>query len=537
VSAAVETASCGSYELVAQHPGSLHERNDGAVELVAELPYLVVLRPDAARDVLRGALDVPHGGSEGVLRFGNFIGIAELGGRRLIVRSDRLTAEAIDDMLDAVAGRLASLPFAGAAPTSAVYTRDRSLGPDALYHAFALLRDAMHARGRHDLPSAVERVLARPHEALRSQDPQLEPLAKTGRIDAATLYAVQSEPELLSPIASGSALATHLLAVRLNGRMPEFIRVRPLGHTTDNRENRFVVAALDAMSDVVRRFERYARSSGRTSSAVNARDAAEIADQLDRWRRHRVLEHLRPAREVPLQSTVLRGRAGYREVLRFYSDLLARTHLAGLHDMQALLELRDAALIYEYWCYFRVVEVVSEVLGPPRKIDRLSATPTGTRVPYGYRAEWEQAEAMFNLTYSRPATGVPERGRHSYSVRLRPDITLGIAQGGFHLFDAKLKLGLISAFSGEDAVDADQLATTFKREDLYKMHAYRDALGAGSVWILYPGSAMTPSRYRAPWPEQQGLEEGTFRGVGAIALRPGAQHDGGLRTVVEDILQ
>lgn len=537
MSTETETASCGAYELIAQQPGSLHERDDGAIELVAELRYLVLLRPEAARDVLVGALTLPRGGSEGVLRFGNFVGIAELGGRRLVVRSDRLTTEAADEMLDAVAERLASLPFAGSGPTSAVYARDRGLGPDALYHAFALLRDAMQARGRHDLSGAVERVLARPHEVLRAQDARLVPVAHAGQIDAATLAAIQSEPELLGAIAPGSPLATHPLARRLNGRMPEFIRVRPLVHTTDNRENRFVVAALDAMSDIARRFVHHVVSSGRTSSAINARDAAEIADQLQRWRRHPALEHLEPAREVPLQSTVLRGRAGYRELLRFYGDLLARTHLAGPHDMAALLERRDAALIYEYWCYFQVIDAVADTLGPPARVDRLSATPTSTHVPYGYRAAWDGTDALFNVTYSKPTTGPCERGRHSYSVRLRPDITLRTPGGQLHLFDAKLKLGLEAAISGDDVDDGDGLATTFKREDLYKMHAYRDALGANSVWILYPGSNPVPSKYRAPWSADGGLDESIFGGVGAIALRPGAGHDGGLRAIVEAILQ
>jgi predicted component of viral defense system (DUF524 family) len=44
------------------------------------------------------------------------------------------------------------------------------------------------------------------------------------------------------------------------------------------------------------------------------------------------------------------------------------------------------------------------------------------------------------------------------------------------------------------------------------MHAYRDAIGARSVWILYPGETEGLSRYTAP--------DGAG-GVGAVPLRPG----------------
>jgi predicted component of viral defense system (DUF524 family) len=531
-----DVAVCGPYDVVAQREGSIHEQSDGTVELVAEFRYLVRLGKGADPSVLPGALTVLRGGAEGVLQFGNFVGDAALGGRRLVVRSGRLTAGAVQRMLDDVADELASLPFAAATPTSAPYTRDRTMAPDALYHAYAFLRDGMRARGRHDLPGAVERILARPYESLRMEEAELTPLGQASQIDAATIAAIHSEPELLSPLATDSPLRTHPLARRLDGRMPELIRMRPLRHSTDNRENRFIVAALEAMTDITRRFERFARATGRPSSTVNAQEARVIASTLERWRRHAALEPLRAAREIPMQSTVLRGRAGYRELLRYYTELLARTRLAEPHEMRTLLELRDAAEIYEYWCYFRVVAAVTDVLHSCAKVDRFAANPLGTRLPYGYRAISRGTQVLYNMTYSRPSSSPSEMGQSSYSVRLRPDITVRGPDGRLHLFDAKLKVDFGAAVDADDNDDAEGRPDTFKREDLYKMHAYRDALGADSVWVLYPGSQATPSQYRVPWGEGGPRGCGGFRGVGAIALRPGAQHDGGLRKRIAEIV-
>ncbi|MDQ6806906.1 MAG: DUF2357 domain-containing protein [Actinomycetota bacterium] len=521
---------------MAQRDGSMHEHSDGTLELVAESRYLVRFGEGADPRVLRGALTVLRGGGEGVLQFGNYIGEAALGGRRLVVDSGRLTAGAVQRMLDDVAGELASLPFAAATPASAPYARDRTMAPDALYHAYAFLRDGMQARGGHDLPGAVQRILARPHESLRLEEARLIPLGQASQIDAATLAVIHSEPELLNRLVDGSPLTNHPLARRLNGRMPELIRTPPLGHTTDNRENRFVVAALEAMTDISRRFERFVRASGRTSSALNAREAAAIASTLERWRRHPALEPLRAARGIPLESTVLRGRAGYREILRYYSELLARTRLAEPHEMRTLLELRDAAEIYEYWCYFRVVAAVTDVLHTPAKVDRFAVNPLGTRLPYGYLATSRGAQVLYNMTYSRPRSGTAEMGQSSYSVRLRPDITVRGADGRLHLFDAKLKVDFGRAVDADDNDDMEARSDTFKREDLYKMHAYRDALGADSVWVLYPGSRPTPNHYRVPWGESGAPGSRGFRGVGAIALRPSAEHDGGLRKRIAKIV-
>jgi predicted component of viral defense system (DUF524 family) len=55
--------------------------------------------------------------------------------------------------------------------------------------------------------------------------------------------------------------------------------------------------------------------------------------------------------------------------------------------------------------------------------------------------------------------------------------------------------------------------TTYRRGDLYKMHTYRDAIRARTVWVLYPGTGEL-EEYTAP-------DDG---GVGAIPLLPGASH-------------
>jgi uncharacterized protein len=111
-------------------------------------------------------------------------------------------------------------------------------------------------------------------------------------------------------------------------------------------------------------------------------------------------------------------------------------------------------------------------------------------------------------------------------VLFRPDIALDVlggAQAGWHLFDAKFRLDRIDEVMPlqDDDLEAqrgEERRGTFKRADLYKMHAYRDAIvGTRSVWILYLGS-----EYRFFSIEGLHLDSpvGNFDGVGAIPLPP-----------------
>jgi predicted component of viral defense system (DUF524 family) len=533
VTETVPRARCGRYEIVAQREGTLAVADDGSVELQAERSYLVILDEGAEPAVLRGALSVPLGGREGRLRFGNLIGRAELGGRRLNVLSERLDSGATESMLDEVSAWFSSLPFASAGPVSAAYSFARRQSPRILYHTFALLRDAFRGLGPHDLREALERVLASPYESLRPDDPRLVPVGAASRIDPDTLDSIVASPALLRPVASTSRLAGTAAARRLGGVLPERVSVRRFLHSTDNAENRFVAGFVDTMLDALTRFERMATEQRSPAAATSAREAREIADFLSRCRRHRVLAELEPLHEVPLRSAALRSRPGYRDLLSLYYDLLGRLQVGKPHDAQRLLEARNAAEIYEHWCYVEVVNVLERLLGPPAARGRFEASAHQAELRWGYRVSWPQVEAIYNATFSRSSSGSHRPRYDSYSLSMRPDIVLRSAAGRLDLFDAKLKRRFFGAY--EDDKGGDDGDVTFKPEDLHKMHAYRDALSADSVWVLYPGDDLDGDRFPAPQDASASAPSG-FRGVGAIASRPGAPHDGGLEALLAELI-
>ena len=223
-------------------------------------------------------------------------------------------------------------------------------------------------------------------------------------------------------------------------------------------------------------------------------------------------------------------------MLQHFSRIrLAPTIPLDKEAMRDLLELKNIALLYELWTFFLMVDEISAALeSPPVRSGRLASDRFGTDFAAGGTFEWASGvRLVYNQHFSRSRQGQ----RHSYSVRLIPDITLSIPDGpnaGLHLFDAKFRVqgladvGLAGSDKDGDDDKVGERAGTFKRADIYKMHACRDAIPeARSVWILYPGG-----EYRFFSRAESGGQAGDqvvsspdglpeeVQGVGAIPLAP-----------------
>jgi predicted component of viral defense system (DUF524 family) len=117
-----------------------------------------------------------------------------------------------------------------------------------------------------------------------------------------------------------------------------------------------------------------------------------------------------------------------------------------------------------------VIDDLRRSLGTPSRASRGTYEPTRVRLKWDFVVEWATgARCFYNVQVSRDEA----RPHRTYSVGLRPDVAVAIPGRGLHLFDAKLELHARSA-SEHDASREGQ--TTFRRADLYKMHAYRDAV-------------------------------------------------------------
>jgi predicted component of viral defense system (DUF524 family) len=351
------------------------------------------------------------------------------------------------------------------------------------------------------------------------------PIWAADRIDGGTLIELAARAVDRVRVPPDSPLSGSPITLRLGGVLPARIRVNRSIPTTDTLENRFVATVLDRCLAIVRAVSAHAaRDSGPAMEPLRA-EAVQLAATLERWRLHRVLEDLRPLRRLPTTSTVLRGRPGYRDVLRLYAELLGRTRIIPPSAAMRIVGLRDIAALYEWWCFFQVVGAVSNENGPPVLVDPAAQDWQGAELGQGLTAHFAgNVRVEFNRSFARNNVV----GNRSYSVPLRPDILLDAA-GERHIFDAKFAFEQLGSSLGDDDSADNTAMGRARRSHIHKMHTYRDALDrVASVRILYPGSAN--EWYPVGPPDARD-------GVGALPLRVGNADDArALSSVVKELL-
>jgi hypothetical protein len=516
---------CGRFTIVADET-TMSVAADGRLLLEADRDYVVRVPAGTTALPLAGALRRPPGATDATLRFRGFIGDTRLDGRAIGVWSRKLTARQVDEMLRGIGEQMASLPFVFTTPTGAEYARDVVSGEDIAYQSAVLILDALAGRGRHDLPGAIARVLNDPYTVL-AVDRATVPLALADRLSSTTLLDVVAGPSLSEPLPDAHHLARSPLAIACRGRVPDRLSIDRVRSEIDNMENRFVIGVLDACLRVVDETSALASASGAPGAPALERDCAEARETLRVWRTRRPFHDLGSPGPAPLGSTVLQRRPGYREVLAFWMDLVARSRWLPPRASAALLALRDAPTLYEYWCYFAVIDAVSDVAGPPVRVDRPEHGATGSLLRWASRATFASGvQVVFNERF--PGAGSSATTARSSSVPLRPDIVLHVPGRGFHVLDAKFRRAGSAVALDDEGGDGEADAI---QADIHKMHAYRDALGCRSAWVLYPG--------RGPVVAFPPLGDGgstSAEGVGVLPLVPGHLGDSGLASVVAEML-
>ena len=458
------------------------------------------------------------------LNFGNSVGWFEappLG--RIEVRSGKWTVEHFNRMLRELSEIASALPFSSSQRSALPYDRNVPVAREILYHAFVYLRHVvLEAQGDANLATAYRVVLADPHQRL----------GRTQRIiDPALARSVG--PRALEEVIAGRhhlyrapAGCTAPLALALRGHLPETITEDVTRREVDTPENRFAKALLGQALWIVEEIgQRLA--SGKTGHPEQIRrQASAIRQVLEPIARHGFWRGIGQMVTIPEASTVLQRRRGYRELFGHFAALrLASRVPLSARDVTRLLEAKDIATLYELWCFYKVVDEVEKVEGKPSRAETVEYTAFDATVHQGCRISWP---AGVVVAYN-PRFAQADKTRRSYSVPLRPDISLRVPDGrpnaGLHLLDAKFKIDNLGELLRKGLPDdPDELGDAgFIRADLYKMHTYRDAIpNARSVWILYPGTqfASFDAQLRSASPESPVELEHPIEGVGAVPLRP-----------------
>lgn len=511
----------------------------GGLVLRGEVEWIVTGEPSEIATLLTsvGSLGRAIQPQSAILKLGNVVGTFDLAGLgQLRVRCGKWCEDEFDDMLADLTQQLGALPFSAAQVAGIPHDRSLADRDEVLLHAFLYARHVLlTAKGQHSLVRAFEAVVRDPHRRF-SSDRATVSLAIAQRIDTRTLARIAAGAGGL--VRAPYHLAHVELAQVLDGHVPASVDVPNVSHTYDTAENRFVLEFLKQLRAIIQRVEGLATWKTKRPGfwANTLADCAAMRRVLAPFERHDVWIGVRGMDHVPIGSTVLQRRRGYKDVLRHYLTMRAATRIPLDTETieERLLGVKDVATLYELWCYFAVVGAVGQVLRrSPDFVEEYEVTIDKVTPGRGFRVRWNHGPT---LHYNPTFTFSEEPPWRSASLMLRPDIVIEIERAGqveLHVFDAKLKVdGVVSLDSDTDAADdadEDDDPLKFKKEDVAKMHAYRDALPqVRSARVLYPGNVAR---------EYPALERGARDTdvIGAVPLVPG-QTPIELANVLEKIL-
>lgn len=406
-------------------------------------------------------------------------------------------------LLDDLWSQAVQLPFTFEGATGRAVAQSR-LRPTPLFVFHFLLHHAPK------LQAAIGSILQCPHRKLVDISDTV-PLAAVSEADADVLISILHTPAELV-----RTTADFPLAARLGGRLPRRVWQHLPEESLDTPENRFVRRFL---TDLQRAADALPRQSWWPKvDAARQRPVREVRGHIEDALRHPVLEDVGEMTRLPSSSRVLMQRDGYREMREFWQlfQMARRPVFARLAEA---MSVRDVATLYEFWVFFSLCEQLEAILGEPLVIKLNVTDEAGLK--YTTRASFGRRHHLYyNRGYHRPL---------SYSMALRPDFTLNLADRAPIVLDAKFRLDWqqVTRIEGaeDDPAEAPSARAVAELTDLYKMHTYRDALrDVDAAVAVYPGECNVFYHADGSGPDPsvtlRRLVEERHVGIGALAMRP-----------------
>ena len=355
--------------------------------------------------------------------------------------------------------------------------------------------------------------------------------------------------------------------------LPRHLTVNDKIDTVDVHENQFVKFVLRAFL----MFCAELRSKKNCTNPLKL-EIDNTTDIINNYLDNQFFYQVSMPSHMNINSPVLQRKEGYREVMQAWLmfDLAAKLSWHGGDDIYDAGK-KNVATLYEYWLYFKLLELICDFFDI-KKTEKSKLVTTDSdgidlniiqgktlKIQGKHQTENRLLNVAFYYNRSFGRITSREESIHkagSWTTTMRPDYTLSIWPGEIseseaerqelivHIhFDAKYKRNkiLLEDNDNEDydsRVEEDSITTEdpllkekqqqelgiYKRGDLLKMHAYKDAIRRTSgAYILYPGTVNK---------ELRGFHE-IIPGLGAFCIRPGhfAEDSRYLKEFLNDVKQ
>lgn len=446
-------------------------------------------------------------------------------------------------MLHDITNHFTDLVMMQGAPVTQRFEVDANEDSRTLYQQFAFMKSLIDSE---EFEEALNKILYNPIHKWTGTTIEKD-ICSVKKIGRQELKQIASSKNRL-PLGEGTTIGDHIDSV------PRRLSVSYKKDTIDVVENRFVKFVLQSFSSFCSMIQQCKNASPRLKT-----EAELTSNKLTGWLSRSFFLDVSNLQTMALNSPALQRKEGYREVLQAWmmSKLAAQiTWKGGDNVYQA--GKRNVAALYEYWVFFKLLDIVKKTFhlelteADEKKLVKTDKEHINLELRQGHTkmigGQFREASRILNvrLYYNRTfGTSDHLEASGSWTTAMRPDYTLSIWPGGIteaeaeeedlivHIhFDAKYKLNKIllddrlpdetHTFEDDDAdLSEDDLLMNqekreeekgiYKRVDLLKMHAYKDAIRRTSgAYILYPGSENK---------RLKGFHE-VLPGLGAFCLSP-----------------
>jgi predicted component of viral defense system (DUF524 family) len=368
---------------------------------------------------------------------------------------------------------------------------------------------------------AADMIISHAHHRLEIYTEQV-PVHKVKRIDNASLKWMEKHPERAHRVETGK--------VRF-----EVLQTTKKHATYDTYENKLVkfillntYRRLDNMKVVYLKV----LGGGRKKDVEIVNRIDKMCKELHRRTEFTFLKQVGKLNESQSMSLVFAMAPGYKELYKYY--LMLQKGLS-LHGEMFHISMKDTALLYEYWCFIKLNNILKNGLDSEGnhkyqllkqdilKVDRTGLTVTlkkgnPSRVEYLNPVNGEKME----LSYNPKIASLP-------TVTQKPDNVLSLSkrENGNkyeYVFDAKYRINM--AEPGSD------YARDFKTpgpelDTINAMHRYRDAIVCGNGMDkpyerrMYGAYVLFPYDNETEYVNHQFFESIEKMNIGGLPFLPG----------------
>ena len=355
-----------------------------------------------------------------------------------------------------------------------------------------------------NLPAVFE-YLSRNLYSKLEQHNELMPTPFASNIGPAEIVEIITNPQDMHRVSCNHSIIERDGKCYVPGRINE----TRYEDTIDTPENRFLKYFLE-----------YVRS--KIKSLLNDVGEGHVKDDLmgfydkvNYFLSQRFFRDISNMNYIPLNSQVLQKKDGYKDIFKYFLMLELGTNIT-FDDVDDILKgyQKPLSTLYEYWCYFQLIEIVNSLTDTENEVESFIDTEKWSLnldnikildnhfKPISINEKDIKITLMYHMNFEQDKKDGEDK-YYSYSLPLEPDYTLLIEYDNvrrFIHFDAKYKVDYKNK-------------KKYNSADVHKMHAYKDGIyDSIGAYILYPGDSP---------PEKFEKNVGAFESVGAFCLKPG----------------